>query len=91
MADVRIDELEDGIVLVTIDRPERRNALSGNVLAELHRTFDIIGGDPTMRVVIVTGAGESFCAGADDATAVHPRSRGRQRREASTARRTPQT
>jgi enoyl-CoA hydratase/carnithine racemase len=65
MADVRTDELEDGIVLVTIDRPERRNALSGNVLAELHRTFDIIGGDPTMRVVIVTGAGESFCAGAD--------------------------
>jgi enoyl-CoA hydratase/carnithine racemase len=65
MADVRTDELEDGIVLVTIDRPERRNALSGNTLAELHRTFDIIGGDPTMRVVIVTGAGESFCAGAD--------------------------
>jgi enoyl-CoA hydratase/carnithine racemase len=65
MADVRTDELEDGIVLVTIDRPERRNALSGNTLAELHRTFDIIGGDPTMRVVIVTGAGPSFCAGAD--------------------------
>jgi enoyl-CoA hydratase/carnithine racemase len=65
MADVRTDELEDGIVLVTIDRPERRNALSGNTLAQLHRTFDIIGGDPTMRVVIVTGAGESFCAGAD--------------------------
>jgi enoyl-CoA hydratase len=65
MADVRTDELEDGIVLVTIDRPERRNALSGNALAELHRTFDIIGGDPTQRVVIVTGAGQSFCAGAD--------------------------
>ncbi|MCU1487992.1 MAG: enoyl-CoA hydratase [Actinomycetia bacterium] len=65
MSDVRTDELEDGIVLVTIDRPERRNALSSNTLAELHRTFDIIGGDPTMRVVIVTGAGPSFCAGAD--------------------------
>ncbi|MCU1375069.1 MAG: enoyl-CoA hydratase [Actinomycetia bacterium] len=65
MADVRTDELEDGIVLVTIDRPERRNALSGNTLAELHRTFDIIGGDPTQRVVIITGAGPSFCAGAD--------------------------
>lgn len=65
MADVRTDELEDGIVLVTIDRPERRNALSSNTLAELHRTFDVIGGDPTMRVVIVTGAGQSFCSGAD--------------------------
>jgi enoyl-CoA hydratase/carnithine racemase len=65
MADVRTDELEDGIVLVTIDRPERRNALSSNTLAALHRTFDIIGGDPTMRVVILTGAGPSFCSGAD--------------------------
>ena len=57
--------IEDGIVVVTIDRPERRNALSNRTLDELHATFDEIAADPAIRVVIVTGAGAGFCAGAD--------------------------
>lgn len=62
---IRSELLDDGITLLTIDRPERRNALSANALAALHREVDRIGGDPAVRVVIVTGAGPSFCAGAD--------------------------
>jgi enoyl-CoA hydratase len=63
--EIHTAEIEDGIVVLTIDRPERRNALSGNTLAALHRALDRIGGDPGIRVVIVTGAGVGFCAGAD--------------------------
>lgn len=59
------EQVEPGIVLVTLDRPERRNALSGRMLTELHQLFDRIAGEPETRVVVVTGAGESFCAGAD--------------------------
>ena len=62
---VAAEQVEPGIVLVTLDRPERRNALSGRMLAELHQLFDRIAGEPATRVVVVTGAGESFCAGAD--------------------------
>lgn len=65
MEHVLLDELEDGIALVTLNRPERRNALSPALLAELHRTFDGIAADPAIRVVILTGAGVGFCAGAD--------------------------
>ena len=51
---------------VTIDRPEQRNALNGEVLAGLTAAFDGTRGDPDLRVVVLTGAGDrAFCAGAD--------------------------
>jgi enoyl-CoA hydratase/carnithine racemase len=56
---------DDHITIVTLNRPERRNALSNTVLGALHRTFDEIAGDPEIRVVVVTGAGSAFCSGAD--------------------------
>lgn len=65
MAHLIIDEVEPGIVVLTIDRPDRRNALGPEVLAELHEAFDDIAGDPALRVVVLTGAGEGFSAGAD--------------------------
>ena len=65
MSIVEWDVKEGGIALVTIDRPERRNALSGNTLAALHRTFDAIAARPEIRAVVLTGAGVSFCSGAD--------------------------
>ena len=55
----------DGIVLLTLTRPERRNALSSNTLAALHREVDRINADPAVRVVVITGEGVGFCAGAD--------------------------
>jgi enoyl-CoA hydratase len=65
MEQVLVDEVERGIVRVTLNRPERRNALDSPTLAELHRTFDAVAADPAARVVILTGAGAGFCAGAD--------------------------
>jgi enoyl-CoA hydratase len=55
----------DGVLLLTLNRPERRNALGAPLLAAMHGAFDDIEADPDVRVVIVTGAGDSFCSGAD--------------------------
>ena len=65
MSIIELTETADSIALVTINRPERRNALSANALAALHRTFDSIAARPELRAVVVTGAGVSFCSGAD--------------------------
>jgi enoyl-CoA hydratase len=55
-----------GIALVTINRPEKLNALSGAVIAELRDVFERIAGDPAIRAAILTGAGaKAFVAGAD--------------------------
>jgi enoyl-CoA hydratase len=59
------EELEDGIILITMNRPERRNALSADLLAALHRAFDDVNASSSARVVILTGAGPGFSAGAD--------------------------
>jgi enoyl-CoA hydratase len=65
MTNYRISDIEPGIVLLELTRPHRRNALSSNALSDLHCEFDRIGGDPAIRVVILTGEGPSFCSGAD--------------------------
>jgi len=57
---------ETGIVLVTINRPEKRNALSRAVVRELGAAFDRVAEDPAIRAAIITGAGDvAFVAGAD--------------------------
>src|SRR5437667_4506978 len=56
--------LEDGIKRITINRPERRNSVDGETVQLLLGAMRQSSGDGT-RVVILTGAGESFCAGAD--------------------------
>ena len=59
-------EKEDGIGIVTINRPEVLNALSSEVFAELYDLFNKIEDDPDVRVVILTGGGDkAFVAGAD--------------------------
>lgn len=65
MALLSTTDLGGGILLLTITRPERRNALSSNTLAALHREVDRINGDPSARVVVLTGEGAGFCSGAD--------------------------
>lgn len=65
-ADELLYRLEDGVATLTINRPERRNALSWSVIAELRRRLAEIKADPAARVVVLTGAGDrAFCAGAD--------------------------
>jgi enoyl-CoA hydratase len=54
------------VTTITIDRPEKRNALNGQVRRELIEAFDALAGDPDLRVVVLTGAGDrAFVAGAD--------------------------
>jgi len=65
VTEIRTDMMDNGIVVLTIDRPARRNALDANTLAEMHAELDRINGDPAIRVVVITGAGVGFCAGAD--------------------------
>ena len=57
---------EAGVALVTVNRPDKRNALSAAVVAELADAFERIAGDSAIRAAIVTGAGDkAFVAGAD--------------------------
>lgn len=67
MADeMLIYEVADGVARVTINRPDRRNALSWTLVAELRRAFATAKTDPDVRVCVLTGAGDrAFCAGAD--------------------------
>ena len=59
------DGFGGAVVRVTIDRPTRRNAVDLPTLAGLRAAFEEVAADATARVVILTGAGEAFCAGAD--------------------------
>lgn len=57
---------QDGVVLdVRLNRPEVRNALNGEMIAELTSTFETVAGDDATRVVVLGGEGGFFCAGAD--------------------------
>lgn len=59
-------EVRDGVATLTIDRPERRNALSWTVISGLREYVDRARTDPDVRVLVLTGAGDkAFCAGAD--------------------------
>jgi enoyl-CoA hydratase/carnithine racemase len=58
-------EVADHIATVTLNRPERLNAFTVRMQRELCDAFDRVDADPDVRVVIVTGAGRGFCAGAD--------------------------
>lgn len=58
-------EKTDRIAHVTFNRPEIHNAFNGTVITEMSEVFDQIAGDDDLRLVLLTGKGKSFCAGAD--------------------------
>ena len=58
-------EVADRIATITLDRPEQLNAFTGTMMHELIDAFDRVDADDDVRVVIVTGSGRGFCAGAD--------------------------
>ncbi|MEU7813893.1 enoyl-CoA hydratase/isomerase family protein [Pseudonocardia sp. NPDC049154] len=53
------------IAVVTLDRPERLNALTGRAIAALSRAYADLDADDTVRAIVLTGAGRAFCSGAD--------------------------
>src|SRR4051794_30558625 len=58
-------EVADGVLTITLNRPERLNAFTETMMNELIGAFDASDGDDDVRAVIVTGEGRGFCAGAD--------------------------
>ncbi len=58
-------EVADGIMTLTLNRPEMLNAFNGTMLKEMIAAFDEADADDAVRAIIVTGAGRGFCAGAD--------------------------
>ena len=60
-----LETIEDGIVTLTLNRPERLNAFSPDMLAGLHEALPRLGADPAVGAIVLTGAGRAFCAGGD--------------------------
>jgi len=65
LATLTVAEPDDGIVLVTLDRPDRLNAITSAMISELEEVVAAVDLDPALRAVIVTGAGRGFSAGLD--------------------------
>jgi len=64
MADL-LESKQDGIAILTMNRPEARNALSQPMLAALNEALPRLAADPDIGAVVITGAGGAFCAGGD--------------------------
>ena len=56
---------KDGIATLTLNRPEKRNALTSELIADLHKALDEIAEDKAIKVVVIAGAGPVFCSGHD--------------------------
>lgn len=65
MADVLLKSLEAGVQTLTFNRPEQHNALNSELITAIRSGLRSAADDPAVRVVVLTGAGRSFCAGAD--------------------------
>ena len=65
MADVLLRETTDGVAVLTLNRPDRLNAWTGELERAYFAALTDCAEDPAVRVIVVTGAGRGFCAGAD--------------------------
>ena len=65
MSELVLVEVRDGSAILTIDRADKRNALSRSLISALHESVDRVADDPKVRAVILTGTGAVFCAGMD--------------------------
>jgi len=65
LENLRLEIDKRGVAAVTLNRPERHNALNAALIDELGRVAGRLAGDDAVRVVVLTGAGPSFCAGGD--------------------------
>ncbi len=58
-------EVQDGVAILTLNRPERRNAINQSLLVHLYDAIDEVATNPEIRAAILTGKGSSFCSGID--------------------------
>jgi enoyl-CoA hydratase len=65
MADIELDSPHPGVIRISMNRPEKLNALTTGLVQGLHAALDAIAVDHDCRVVVLTGAGRGFCAGLD--------------------------
>ncbi|MGE2835102.1 enoyl-CoA hydratase [Mycobacterium sp. SMC-4] len=65
MSELVLTEVADRVALITINAPDRRNAVTAEISAALRAAVERAEADPDVHAVIVTGAGKAFCAGAD--------------------------
>jgi enoyl-CoA hydratase len=62
---VLVEPVRPGVTKLTLNRPERLNAMNGQLVADLHDALDTVSADRSCRAVVLTGAGRGFCAGLD--------------------------
>ena len=62
---LRVERRDDGVVLLVLDNPDQRNAMSEQMTASWVAAVDDLAGDPSVRAVVVTGVGSAFCSGGD--------------------------
>ena len=62
---VLTERVGDSVEVVTLNRPDRLNAMNAELCGALHETFDRLASDRSCRVIVLTGAGRAFCAGLD--------------------------
>jgi len=65
MTEQLLEDFADGVATLTLNRPEARNALTGEMLNALTEAVRRLAADPEVRCVVLTGAGNAFCAGGD--------------------------
>lgn len=65
MSTIDLSTPRPGVTVITLDRPDRLNAMNHELVQDLHDALDDLRGDRSTRVVILTGAGRGFCAGLD--------------------------
>ena len=65
MSNVIVSHPAEGVALLTLNRPEKLNAMDVALVDDLHAALDAAGGDRSCRAIVLTGAGRGFCAGLD--------------------------
>ena len=63
--DILLQSNQGGVATLTLNRPAARNALSVPLMTALEAALGRVGADPSVRVVVIAGAGPAFCAGHD--------------------------
>jgi enoyl-CoA hydratase len=74
---VVVEQVRPGIAKITLNRPERLNAMNHALVSDLYDALDTLGADRSCRVIVLTGAGRGFCAGLDLGEGASPPEAGR--------------